>query len=80
MDVNLLKPCPVCGKKPKVKITYGKGNCGCLVRIRCKPWWRRTPHISIEVCKAQDTKAKKAALKEWNYEVDVINFYGCKNI
>lgn len=58
-----LKPCPVCGKKPK--INYYGINSGW---VYCKPIFGRK-HKEVVVDYAQPSKLKLALVMKWNAEV-----------
>ena len=62
---NDLKPCPVCGRNPKIR-TYGVNNAW----VECKPWYRRKAHKSSKVIYAQPSELIEKAVKEWNTMVD----------
>ena len=62
-SVPYFKPCPVCGKRPKVKY-YGV-NSG---RAYCKPIFGRT-HKEVVVNCEQPSKLKWAIAMKWNAEV-----------
>lgn len=66
-DTVKLKPCPICGKQPKVKRDYGSEGAGfgAWCTIQCKPFLRR-PHLKVEEGKAQWERALKYAIEEWN--------------
>ena len=58
------KPCPVCGKKPKVNY-YGV-NSGWAY---CKPMFGRT-HKKVVVNYEQPSKLKWAIAMKWNAEIE----------
>lgn len=62
-----LKPCPFCGKKPKVKRDIGYEICGfgAWCTIQCKPFLRK-PHIKVEEGKASWDRALNYAIEAWN--------------
>ena len=62
-----LKPCPFCGKMPKIKRDYGYeyNGYGAWCTILCKPFLRRT-HLKIEVGKANWSRALMCAIEAWN--------------
>ena len=62
-----LKPCPICGKRPKIKRDYGSegSGFGAWCTIQCKPLLRM-PHLKVEEGKAQWERALKCAIEEWN--------------
>lgn len=61
-----LKPCPVCGKMPKIirDYTYEMNGFGAWCIIRCKPLFKT--HMKVEVGKASWNRALSYALEEWN--------------
>ena len=59
-----LKPCPVCGKKPSVKL-YEYSGFGAWCTIQCKPFLRK-PHLKIEEGKASRDRALQYAAESWN--------------
>lgn len=69
--ISTLKPCPICGKKPKAKIDYGyEMSCfGGWVTIQCKPFLRK-PHMRVEQGKCNNERALQYAVKEWNERVE----------
>ena len=66
-----LKPCPVCGKIPKIIRDYGYESSGfgawCI--IQCKPFMRRH-HMKVEEGKASWERALKYAIEAWNRRVE----------
>ena len=60
-----LKPCPVCGRIPKIR-TYGVNNAW----VECKPWYRRKAHKSTDVIYDQPSVLIEKAVDEWNALVD----------
>ena len=69
-DTMELKPCPICGKRPKVKRDYayeGSGF-GAWCTIQCKSFFRK-PHLKVEAGKAQWERALICAVEEWNRRV-----------
>lgn len=62
-----LKPCPVCGKQPKVfrDIGYETSGFGAWCTIQCKPFLRK-PHLKIEEGKATWERALKYGIERWN--------------
>lgn len=65
---NDLKPCPICGRKPKLR-TYGVN----IAWYECKPWYRLKPHKSSDAIYAKPYEVKEEAAKEWNEMVDCAN-------
>lgn len=68
--MNELKPCPICGRMPKVKrdIGYEYSGFGAWCTIQCKPFMRR-PHMKVEEGKASWERALKYAIEAWNRRV-----------
>jgi hypothetical protein len=64
---ELLKPCPVCGKLPKIKRDYNYEHSafGAWCTIQCKPFLRK-PHLKIEEGKASWDRALKYGIEHWN--------------
>lgn len=62
-----IKPCPICGRIPKVKREYGfeANGYGAWCTIQCKPFLRK-PHRKVEHGKATWDRAYKYAVEEWN--------------
>lgn len=62
-----LKPCPVCGKQPKVHrdISYEQNGYGAWVTISCKPFLRKY-HKKTECGKAIYERALLGAINRWN--------------
>lgn len=62
-----LKPCPVCGKAPKVRIIPSaiSAGLGGDVTIHCTPFLRK-PHVKITKSAAVDIDALTYAAKKWN--------------
>lgn len=58
-----LKPCPFCGRKPKVKMLYYPTGGECI--IECKPIFRKA-HKQILRCCANIDRAEKEAIEAWN--------------
>ena len=65
-----LKPCPICGKMPKVKRDYGYESSGfgawCI--IECKRPFHKL-HMKVEQGKSTWERAYKYAVEEWNRKV-----------
>lgn len=59
-----LKPCPICGKMPKIR--YIPVNSGFA---KCKPIFGKT-HLLAVVAYAAPSQLKEAIVEEWNNEVD----------
>ena len=68
--MNELKPCPICGRMPKVKrdIGYESSGFGAWCTIQCKPFMRR-PHMKVEEGKASWERALKYVIEAWNGRV-----------
>lgn len=64
MDETKLKPCPVCGRMPKVRYR-AFGCCGDWVEVRCKPLFRRE-HLAVWHCVATEERAFDMAAEAWN--------------
>ena len=62
-----LKPCPFCGRYPKIKRDYGyeESGFGAWCTILCKPFLRK-PHLKVEVGKSTYKRALEYAIDEWN--------------
>lgn len=70
-DPNLeLKPCPICGKIPKIKrdYSYEAHGYGAWCTIQCKPLFRK-PHYKISHGKATWNRALHYAMIDWNNSV-----------
>ena len=66
--MNDLKPCPVCGRMPKVR--YSAFGCsGVCVEVRCKPLFRRE-HLSVRHGAATMGRAFGMAAEDWNRRAD----------
>ena len=64
--------CPVCGRLPKVRHIYYNDFVG--VRVECKPWYCRKPHLKAEVGSFLLVKAaERKAIEEWNAKADCAN-------
>ena len=65
-----IKPCPVCGKRPKVKrdIGYETSGFGAWCTIQCKPLLGKA-HLKIEEGKSTWERAYQYAVGRWNKEV-----------
>ena len=67
------KPCPICGKAPKIFISldfsqFGFGGYGV---VQCKPFLRK-PHLRIESGGPSAEWAEQSAIQNWNQEVNRI--------
>ena len=64
-----IKPCPVCGKQPKVKrdIGYETSGFGAWCIIQCKPLLGKV-HLKIEEGKSTWKRAYQYAVERWNKE------------
>ena len=68
MDEIKLKPCPFCGRMPKVR--YRAFGCsGVCVELRCKPLLRRE-HLAVQHGAATMERAFDMAAKDWNRRAD----------
>lgn len=65
---TILRPCPVCGKQPRVSVSYAPGYGGWCV-IQCKPLLRK-PHLKVEEGKALLDSAIRRARVRWNREAE----------
>ena len=67
MENRELKPCPKCGKLPKIKrdYNYEYSGFGAWCTIQCKPFLRK-PHLKIEEGKASWDRALKYGIERWN--------------
>ena len=63
-----LKPCPFCGRMPKVRYR-AFGCCGALVEVRCKPLLRRE-HLAVQHGAALMERAFDMAVEDWNRRAD----------
>lgn len=64
MDEIKLKPCPVCGRMPKVRYS-ALGISGVCVEVRCKPLFRRE-HLAVWHGAATMERAFDMAAEAWN--------------
>jgi hypothetical protein len=64
-----IERCPVCGRKPKIKIV---GDC---IRVQCKPWYCRKAHrrIMVEVRDANNIFDVSTAISLWNMAAECAN-------
>lgn len=69
-----LKPCPVCGKQPRINRDYGYevNGYGAWCTIQCKSFMRK-PHLKVEEGKATWDRAVKYGIERWNRSVDYWN-------
>lgn len=65
---TILRPCPVCGKQPRVSISYAQGPGGWCV-IQCKPFLRK-PHLKVEEGMTLLNCAIRYAKVRWNQEAE----------
>lgn len=63
-----LKPCPVCGRMPKVRYR-AFGCCGVLAEVQCKPLFRRE-HLAVQHGAATMERAFDMAAEDWNRRAD----------
>lgn len=70
--LDRIRPCPVCGKMPKVYRDYGyeANGYGAWCTIECKPFLRKV-HFKIESGKANWYRAVLDAIDRWNKTVEV---------
>lgn len=68
MDKIKLKPCPLCGRMPKVRYR-AFGCCGGWVEVRCKPLFRRE-HLAVQHGAATMERAFDMAVENWNRRAD----------
>lgn len=66
MSETKLKPCPVCGRYPKIKRDYGyeQSGFGAWCTIQCKPFLRK-PHLKVEEGK-RDVRNARSMERLWN--------------
>lgn len=71
VSTGILKPCPKCGKIPKVyrDIEYEMLGFGAWCTIECKPFLRK-PHFKVEQGKALWMRAFEYAVAIWNGYAD----------
>jgi hypothetical protein len=60
-----LKPCPVCGKQPKIKY-YGVN----YATAECKPLFRRKEHFGVFTGYTQPSKLTETVIELWNKGAD----------
>jgi len=71
--LNSVKPCPVCGRMPKMYFDDDNICCrGGFTMIQCKPFLRKRHHI-VEEGKASFPRSVEYAIKRWNDEVEQMN-------
>lgn len=70
--LDRIRPCPVCGKMPKVYRDYGyeANGYGAWCTIECKPFLRKA-HFKIESGKDRWKRAFMDAIDRWNEMVGV---------
>lgn len=75
MEKIELKPCPICGKQPKIKRDYGyeASGYGAWCTIKCGHIFKT--HLKIEEGKASWERALYYASLRWNETVDLTNCY-----
>lgn len=59
-----LEKCPVCRKRPRVKMERHPGG-GAFCTIECRPWFGK-PHMRVCHGKSTDDRALSYAVAEWN--------------
>lgn len=71
VSTGILKPCPKCGKIPKVyrDIGYEANGFGALCTIECKTFLRK-PHFKVEKGTALWMRAFEYAVAIWNGYAD----------
>lgn len=69
--MDKLKPCPVCGRYPKIKRDYGyeQSGFGAWCTIQCKPFLQK-PHLKIEEGKSTWERALNYGIEHWNRRVN----------
>ena len=67
-----LRPCPICGRFPKIKRDYGyeRSGFGAWCTIQCKPLFRKS-HLKVEEGKSTWDRALEYAMRRWNEEAEV---------
>ncbi len=75
MEEIKLKPCPICGKQPKIKrdYNYEMSGFGAWCTIKCGCLFKT--HLKIEEGKATWERALHYASLRWNATVDLTNSY-----
>jgi hypothetical protein len=75
MEKIKLKPCPICGKQPRIIRDYGyeANGFGAWCTIKCGGLFKR--HLKIEEGKASWERALYYASLRWNETVDLTNSY-----
>lgn len=66
-----LERCPVCERLPKVRYSYYGDFVA--VRVECKPWYCRKPHLKTEVASPLESVAEERAREAWNAKADCAN-------
>jgi hypothetical protein len=67
--INKLSRCPICNRKPKLIHTSGGS-----VRLECKPWYRRKPHLTTGNVYNKHYCERLAKVAEiWNRKADCAN-------
>ena len=66
-----LKPCPKCGKKPKIKDTIWDCGTKRMIEIRCKPIFKDA-HCSVTNCGSVPWVHMDDAIDAWNRKVTYI--------
>lgn len=64
-----LKPCPVCRKKPKIKIDMWDYNTRKSITIQCKPLFSRREHCRVIWCGSATFVHMEDAVECWNRKV-----------
>ncbi len=66
-----IKPCPVCGKEPKITrdVGYEINGFGAWCTIQCKPFMRK-PHFKIEWGASTWERALEYCTEYWNHRVE----------
>jgi hypothetical protein len=69
--MNELRPCPICGRSPKIKrdYSYEASGFGSWCTIQCKPLFRK-PHLKVEEGKSTWDRALEYAMIRWNTEAE----------
>jgi hypothetical protein len=64
---EVLKPCPECGRKPKVKLLYYPTGAECI--IECRRLFCNS-HRQVIICCASVENAERRAIEAWNRRAD----------